>query len=45
MCAYFGYRWDACERWSFEAIGVTPVSLWSLITAGNLGVWSYLVIV
>jgi hypothetical protein len=36
----FGYRWDACEHWSFLAIGVTPVSLRPLITVGNLGVWS-----
>jgi hypothetical protein len=45
LCAYFGYRWDACERWSFVAIGVTPVRLRPLITVGNLGAWSCLVIV
>jgi hypothetical protein len=33
----FGFRWDACERWSFLATGVTPVSLRPLITLGNLG--------
>jgi hypothetical protein len=27
LCAWFGYRWDACERWSVLATGVTPVSL------------------
>jgi hypothetical protein len=43
--ACFGYRWDACERWSFLAIGVTPVSLRALITMGNLGAWSCLDIV
>jgi hypothetical protein len=32
LCACFGYRWDACECWSFLAIGVTPVSLRTLIT-------------
>jgi hypothetical protein len=41
----FGYRWDACERWSFVATSVTPVSLKPLITMGNLGAWSCLVIV
>jgi hypothetical protein len=41
----FGYRWDACERWSFVATGVTPVSLRPLITMGNLGVRSCLDIV
>jgi hypothetical protein len=45
LCACFGYRWDACERWSFFAIGVTPVSLRSWITVGNLGVCSCLDIV
>jgi hypothetical protein len=45
MCACFSYRWDACERWSFVAIGVTPVSLRPLITVGNLGPWSCLDIV
>jgi hypothetical protein len=45
MCAYFGYRWDACERWSFVATGVTHVSLRPLITVGNLGTCSCLVIV
>jgi hypothetical protein len=32
-----GYRWDACERWSILATGVTHVSLWPLVTMGNLG--------
>jgi hypothetical protein len=36
--AWFGYRWDACERGSVLATGVTPVSLRPLITVGNLGV-------
>jgi hypothetical protein len=43
--ACFGYKWDACERWSFLATGLTPVSLRPLITIGNLGVWSCLDIV
>jgi hypothetical protein len=42
---WFVYRWDACEFWSFLVIGVTPVSLWPLITMGNLGAWSCLNIV
>jgi hypothetical protein len=42
---WFGYRWDACERLSFLATGVTPVSLRPLITVGNLSVWSCLDIV
>jgi hypothetical protein len=45
LCACFGYRWDTCEHWSFVATGVTPVSLRPLITMGNLGAWSCLVIV
>jgi hypothetical protein len=45
LCACFGYRSDVCERWSFVATGVTPVSLRPLITMGNLGAWSCLVIV
>jgi hypothetical protein len=45
LCACFGFRCDACERWSFVATGVTPVNLRPLITVGNLGVWSSLVIV
>jgi hypothetical protein len=45
LCACFGYRWDAYERWSFVATGVTHVSLRPLITVGNLGAWSCLVIV
>jgi hypothetical protein len=44
MCACFGYRWDAYERWSFVATGVTHVCLRPLITVGNLGAWSCLVI-
>jgi hypothetical protein len=43
--AWFGYWWDACERWSVLAIGVTLVSLRPLITVGNLGAWSCLDIV
>jgi hypothetical protein len=42
LCAWFGYRWDACECWLVLAIGVTHVSLWLLIIMGNLGVWSCL---
>jgi hypothetical protein len=38
----FGYRWDACERWSVLATGVTPMSLWPLITMGNLGASPFL---
>jgi hypothetical protein len=45
LCAWFGYRSDVCERWSVLAIGVTPMRLRSLITMGNLGVWSCLDIV
>jgi hypothetical protein len=45
LCACFVYRWDACERLSILATGVTPVSLRPLITVGNLGVWSCLDIV
>jgi hypothetical protein len=45
LCAWFGYRWDVCERWILLATGVTPVSLRPLITVGNLGVWSCLDIV
>jgi hypothetical protein len=45
LCVWFGYRWDASERWSISATGVTPVSLRPLITVGNLGAWSCLDIV
>jgi hypothetical protein len=27
LCARFGYRWDAYDRWSVLATGVTPGSL------------------
>jgi hypothetical protein len=37
-----GYRWDAYERWSVLATGVTPVSLWPLVTMSNLGASSCL---
>jgi hypothetical protein len=40
MVPGIGYRWDACERSSVLAIGVTPVSLCPFITVGNLGAWS-----
>jgi hypothetical protein len=33
---WFGYRWDAYERWSVLDTGVTPVSLRPLIIVGNL---------
>jgi hypothetical protein len=45
LCAWFGYRWGACERRSVLAIGVTPVSLRPFITVGNLGAWSCIDIV
>jgi hypothetical protein len=45
MSAWFGYRWDACERWPVLAIGVTPVILRPLITMGNLVAWSCLDVV
>jgi hypothetical protein len=45
LCAWFGYRWDACEHWWVLAPGVTPGSLRPLITMGNLGAWSCLDIV
>jgi hypothetical protein len=34
---WFGYRWDVYERGSVLAIGVTPVSLWPLVTRSKLG--------
>jgi hypothetical protein len=40
--SWFGHRSDACEHGLVLATGVTPVSLWPLITVGNLGVWSCL---
>jgi hypothetical protein len=43
--SWFGYRWDACERGSVLAIGVTPVSFWPLVIGSNLGVWSCLDVV
>jgi hypothetical protein len=43
--SWFGYRWDAYERWSVLAIGVTLVSLRPLITVSNLGAWSCLDVV
>jgi hypothetical protein len=42
---WFGYRWDACERWSFFPTGVIPMNLRPLITVGNLGAWSCLDII
>jgi hypothetical protein len=45
LCAWFGYRWDAYDRWSVVATGVTPMSLRPLITMGNLGAWSCLDII
>jgi hypothetical protein len=43
--SWFGYRWDAYECWLILATGVTHVSLWPLITVGNLGVSSCLDVV
>jgi hypothetical protein len=40
--SWFGYRWDACLRWSVLTIGVTPMSLWPFVTMSNLGVSSCL---
>jgi hypothetical protein len=40
--SWFGYRWNAYERGMVLATCVTPVSLWLLITMGNLGAWSCL---
>jgi hypothetical protein len=40
MCACFGYRWDACERWSFVATGATPVSVVMLRYCLGLGAFS-----
>jgi hypothetical protein len=42
MCMVLGYMWDACERGSVLATGVTLVSLWPLVTGSNLGAWSCL---
>jgi hypothetical protein len=42
MCTVLGYRWDAFECGSVLAIGVTPVSLWSMVTGSNPSVWSCL---
>jgi hypothetical protein len=41
----FGYKGKTCEPESVLATGVRPVSLWPLITVGNLGVWSCLEVV
>jgi hypothetical protein len=43
--SWFGYRWDAYERWLVFAIGVTLVSLRPLITVSDLGAWSCLDVV
>jgi hypothetical protein len=43
--AWFGYRWDACEHGPVLVTGVTPVSMWPLVTESNLGVWSCLDVV
>jgi hypothetical protein len=45
MVLGFYYRWDACECCSVLAIGVTPMSLWPLVTGSNLGAWSCLDVV
>jgi hypothetical protein len=41
----FGFKWDACEHCSVLAIHVTLVSLWPLVTVGNLGASSCLDVV
>jgi hypothetical protein len=43
--SWFSYRWDVYEHWSVVAIVVTHVSLWPLVTVGNLGALSCLDIV
>jgi hypothetical protein len=45
MVLDFGYRWGVCEHWLVLATCVTPMSLWTLITLGNLGASSYLDVV
>jgi hypothetical protein len=45
LCAWFGYMWDASERWSILATSVTHVCLRPLITVGNQSAWSDLDIV
>jgi hypothetical protein len=45
VCMVLGCKWDACERGSVLAIGVTPVNLWPLVTGSNLGTWSCLDVV
>jgi hypothetical protein len=39
---WFGDRWDASECCLVLATGVTPISLWPMITVGNLGALSCL---
>jgi hypothetical protein len=43
--SWFGYRWAASERWLVLSTGVTPVSLWPLVTGSNLAPWSCLDVV
>jgi hypothetical protein len=43
--SWIGYRWDVYECGSVLVTCVTPVSLWPLVTMGNLGAWSCLDIV
>jgi hypothetical protein len=45
VCMVLGYGWDACERGSVLAMGMTRVSLWPLVIGSNLGVWSCLDVV
>jgi hypothetical protein len=45
VCKVLGHMWDACEHGSVLATGVTPVSLWPLVTWSNLGAWLCLDIV
>jgi hypothetical protein len=41
----FGYMGETCGRWSVLATRVRPMSLWPLVTVGNLGAVSCLDIV
>jgi hypothetical protein len=45
VCMVLSYWWDACECGSVSDIGVTPLSLWPLVTGSNLGAWLWLDVV